>query len=78
MNRFIKYTVLLAATSLCAFNAANAVEKGKFHASGSYGSGFVEKFDYADADIAVKNTNNADVFGVAIGYGVTDNIRAGL
>ena len=62
MNRFIKYTVLLAATSLCGINAANAVEKGKFYASGSYGIGFADKFDYKDEDLAVKKPSNANVF----------------
>ena len=48
MNNFTKYTILMAATSLGAINAANAVEKGKFYASGSYGVGFADKFDYKD------------------------------
>jgi opacity protein-like surface antigen len=80
MNNFTKYTILLAATSLCTINAANAVEKGKFYASGSYGVGFADKFDYKDKDgvLAVKKPSNANVFGAAIGYGVTDNIRAEL
>jgi opacity protein-like surface antigen len=78
MNNFTKYTILLAATSLCTFNAANAVEKGKFYASGSYGVGFADKFDYKDEGLAVKKPSNANVFGAAIGYGVTDNIRAEL
>jgi opacity protein-like surface antigen len=80
MNNFTKYTILLAATSLCAINAANAVEKGKFYASGSYGVGFADKFDYKDEDgvLAVKKPSNANVFGLAVGYGVTDNIRAEL
>lgn len=78
MNNFTKYTILLAATSLCTINAANAVEKGKFYASGSYGVGFADKFDYKDEDLAVKKPSNANVFGAAIGYGVSDNIRAEL
>ena len=80
MNNLTKYTILMAATSLCTFNAANAVEKGKFYASGSYGVGFANKFDYKDEDgvLAVKKPSNANVFGLAVGYGVTDNIRAEL
>lgn len=80
MNNFTKYKILLVATSLGAINAANAVEKGKFYASGSYGVGFTYKFDYKDEDgvLAVKKPSNANVFGAAIGYGVSDNIRAEL
>ena len=80
MNNFAKYTILLVATSLCTINDANAVEKGKFYASGSYGVGFADKFDYKDenGEVAVKKPSNANVFGAAIGYGVTDNIRAEL
>ena len=78
MNNFTKHTILLAATSLCAINAANAVEKGKFYAAGSYGVGFADRFDYNDAVLDVKKPSNANVFGLAVGYGVTDNIRAEL
>ena len=80
MNNFTKHTILLAAISLCGINAANAVEKGKFYASGSYGVGFADKFDYQDEDgeLAVKKPSNANFFGAAIGYGVSDNIRAEL
>ena len=79
MNNFTKYTILLAATSLCGINAANAVEKGKFYASGSYGIGFADKFDYKEPELLdVRKPSNANVFGAAIGYGVTDNIRAEL
>ena len=79
MNNFTKYTVLLAATSLCGINAANAVEKGKFYASGSYGVGFADKFDYKEPELLdVRKPSNANVFGAAVGYGVTDNIRAEL
>lgn len=73
-----KYIILMAATSLCATNIANAVEKGKFYASGSYGVGFADKFDYNDEDLDVKKPSNASVFSLAVGYGVSDNIRAEL
>jgi len=79
VNNFIKYTILMAATSLCGINAANAVEKGKFYASGSYGVGFADKFDYNEPELLdVRKPSNANVFGAAVGYGVTDNIRAEL
>lgn len=80
MNNFTKYTILLAATSLCATNAANAMEKGKFYTSGSFGLGLADKFDYKDEDgvLPVKKPSNTNVFGTAIGYGVSDNIRAEL
>lgn len=60
------------------FNSANAVGQGEFYTSGSYGIDLADKFNYDDEFLAAKKPSNANVFGLAVGYGITDNIRAEL
>jgi len=71
--KIILFTVM---TNLISLNYVCALEKGNFYISGSYGTGVADKFSYNDEDFASKKPSNADVLNFAMGYGITDNIRA--
>lgn len=77
-----KHVILMVVVSACASTSVNAVEKSKFYSSGSYGIGFTDKFQfehiYQDGLYLYNKPSKIDVLGLAVGYGMTDDIRVEL